>query len=146
MSQLSRLSAAAVVMGTVGLGAVPAGADFCLEATKPPDSYFFRFKQSYPSKLKPGKLLALQGKLIAVEGGSVVGTGPAWGQLLGLPEGDAGYQLGISFAYGTGTAGTATITLDDNGGTTGGGTIFVLAGSSTSVGAEIVDCSTEPVP
>jgi hypothetical protein len=124
--------------------AVPARAEFCLEATvNATDKFFFRFKKSYP--LKPDKLTPLTGKVVVVESDSVVGLGPAYGQILGLPEGDAGNSLGITLAYGGDVTGNASIVLDDNGKTTGGGMVFLTSGA-VSVGGQIVDCATEPLP
>jgi len=84
------------------------------------------------------------GKAIFVDGGVFQGLGAAYGQVLGLPVGDAGNSLGITFTIGT-SAGQAVIVLDDNGKMSGGGNVD-FGGLSNSVDASIVDCATEPTP
>src|SRR5262249_10923415 len=76
-----------------------ARADFCLEASVDANnSYFFHFKKGYPSK--PDKLTPLKGTVLVVHLGNIDARGPAFGQILGLPEGDAGNSLGITFMFG----------------------------------------------
>src|SRR5262245_52715014 len=80
--------------------AAPSRADFCLNAVVDGDtSFFFHFKKKYP--LTPDKITKLNGKAISVDFGSVQGIGPAYGEILGLPEGDAGNSLGATFTIGT---------------------------------------------
>jgi len=104
-------------------------------------NFFFHFKKKYPTN--PDKVTPINGKAIFVDLGSVQGLGPAYGEVLGLPLGDAGNSLGITFTIGT-SIGHAAIVLDDNNKMSGGGT--VQFGVSNSVTADIVDCATEPVP
>lgn len=132
----------ATLAASLCLDAVPARVDFCLNAVVDGDTnYFFHFRKKYPTS--PDKITPINGKAIFVDLGSVQGLGPAYGQILGLPEGDAGNSLGISFTIGTSTGHAAT-TLDDNGKMSGGGTVQL--GASNGVIADIVDCATEPTP
>ncbi len=133
--------------GTLALGALPARAEFCIELQDGGSAVaFLRFKQKYSTKVD--KFTALTGKIIALEAGSIVGIGPAFGQMLGLPEADAGNSLGVTFAYGGDTVGHASIVLDDNALMSGSGTLFVESPAAlpTSVTAEIVGCANEPQP
>ena len=95
MPSLNRAARRRCHHGAVHIGAAPARADFCLEANNAPDGHFFRFKKSYPGKLKPGKLLPLSGKVLHSTTAAWSASAPAYGQLLGLPEDLAGFQLGI---------------------------------------------------
>jgi hypothetical protein len=141
MSNRSALIVATLAAGLC-LSAVPARADFCLNAVVDGDTnVFFHFKKKYP--LSPDKITAINGKAIFVDGGSVQGIGPAYGEILGLPLGDAGNSLGITFTITT-TVGHAAIVLDDNGKMSGGGSVQGVVNSS--VIADIVDCATEPTP
>lgn len=134
----------ATLAGSLCLGLVPARAgEFCLNAVVDADTnFFFHFQKKYSTK--PDKITPLNGKAIFLDGGLIQGLGPAYGELLGLPEGDAGNSLGVTFTIGTST-GHAAIVLDDNGKMSGGGTVD-FGGSSSSVSADIVDCATEPTP
>ena len=137
----------ATLAGSLGLGLAPARADFCLSASINTASRFFHFSGKYPSK--PDKVTKLNGKVLLLEGTDVTGIGPAYGQILGLPEGDAGNSLGITFAASGDVAGQASIVLDDNNKMSGAGRVTETSSSGTSsfpVGADIVDCSTEPTP
>jgi hypothetical protein len=80
------------------------------------DSLFFQFSGKYPTK--PDKVTKLNGKVLFLEGSDLTQSGPAYRQILGLPEGDAG-----------------RVTETSSGGTT-----------SFPIGADIVDCATEPPP
>ena len=132
----------ATLAGSLCLGAVPALADFCLNAVVDGDTnFFFHFKKKYPTS--PDKVTAINGKAISVDFGSVQGLGAAYGEVLGLPVGDAGNSLGVTFTIGT-SIGHAAIVLDDNAKMSGGG--IVQFGVSSSVTADIVDCATEPIP
>src|SRR5262245_38854876 len=132
----------AMLAGSLCLGAVPARADFCVNAVVDGNTnFFFHFKKKYPTS--PDKVTPINGKAIFVDLGSVQGLGPAYGEVLGLPLGDAGNSLGITFTIAT-SIGHAAIVLDDNNKMSGGGT--VQFGVSNSVIADIVDCATEPVP
>lgn len=133
--------------GTLALGAPQARAAFCIELQDGGSAVaFLRFKQKYSTKVD--KFTALTGKITALELGSIIGIGPAFGQMLGLPEGDAGNSLGVTFAFDGDTVGHASIVLDDNGFMSGGGTIFVQSPAvlPTTVSANIVDCANEPQP
>ena len=77
--------------------------------------------------------------------GTVTEVGPAFGATLGLPVGDAGVKFGVSFSNG-GLGTFAAIVLDDNGMTSGGGTVTLAGGFSFDGQANIVDCATEPAP
>ena len=136
----------ATLAGSVCLGIAQARADFCLNAPLNGTSLFFRFSGKDPSK--PDKITKLNGKVLFVEGANAIDArGPAYGQILGLPEGDAGNSLGISFAASGETVGQASIVLDDNNKMSGGGSVFLTGSGGTtnvSVDAEIVDCATEP--
>ena len=137
----------ATLAGSLGLGLAPARADFCLSASINTASLFFHFSGKYPSK--PDKVTKLNGKVLLLEGTDVTGIGPAYGQILGLPEGDAGNSLGITFAASGDVAGQASIVLDDNNKMSGAGRVTETSSSGTSsfpIGADIVDCSTEPTP
>jgi len=139
-----------VVMTTLAaslcLGLAQARADFCLNGVvNGTDSFFFRFDGKYPTK--PDKVTKLNGKVLSVEGAAITDRGPAYGQILGLPEGDAGNSLGISFAFSSNKVGQASIVLDDNNKMSGAGTVFLTGSGGTvpfSVTADIVDCATEP--
>jgi len=133
----------ATLAGSLCLGLVPARAgEFCLNAAVDLDNFFFfHFQKKYPTK--PDKITPLNGKAIFV--GAISGLGPAYGELLGLPEGDAGNSLGVTFTIGGTKIGHAAIVLDDNNKMSGGGTVD-FGGVSTSVSADIVDCATEPTP
>ena len=102
----------ATLAGSLCLGLAPARADFCLSAPIHSSSLFFHFNGKYPTK--PDKITKLNGKVLLLDGSEVTNLGPAYGQILGLPEGDAGNSLGISFAAGGDIAGQASIVLDDN--------------------------------
>ena len=56
-----------------------------------------------------------------------------------------GYEPGVESGSATTVAGSATITLDDNGGTSGG-MIYLEPATSVGVIAQIVDCATQPGP
>ena len=131
----------ATLAGSLCLGIAQARADFCLNAPSNGDSFFFRFSGKYPTKAD--KITKLNGKVLFVEGSTVTARGPAYGQILGLPEGDAGNSLGISFAVSGEVVGQASIVLDDNNKMSGAGTVF-LGTTDFPIGAEIVDCATEP--
>ena len=142
----------ATLVGSLSLGLSQARADFCLNAVfNGTDGVFFRFQNKYPTKAD--KITKLNGKILFVEGTTVTYRGPAYGQILGLPEGDAGNSLGISFAVrsvpppGAGSpvyaVGQASIVLDDNDKMSGAGTV-VLETTHRFVTADIVDCATEP--
>ena len=123
----------------------PARADFCLDLTLDANnSYFFHFRDKYPTK--PDKLTPLKGKVEVVQSGNGGGIGPAFGQLLGLPLDAAGNSLGITFMYNQDHVGNASIVLDDNAMTTGGGVVAVTPGGTQEVGGQIVDCSSAPFP
>ena len=137
----------ATLAGSLCLGLAPARADFCLSAPINTASLFFHFSGKYPTK--PDKVTKLNGKVLLLEGTDVTGIGPAYGQILGLPEGDAGNSLGITFAANGDVAGQASVVLDDNNKMSGAGRVTETSSSGTSsfaVGADIVDCSTEPTP
>src|SRR5262249_11189983 len=121
MSKTSALAVATLV-GSLCFGLVPArAAEFCLSAVVDADtSFFFRFQKKYPTK--PDKIRPLNGTVKFFDPAGFQGPGPAYGELLGLPEEDAGNSLGITFAIGTST-GHAAIVLDDNGQMSGGGTV-----------------------
>ena len=102
----------ATLAGSLCLGLAPARADFCLSAPINGSSLFFHFNGKYPTK--PDKITKLNSKVLLLDGSEVTNLGPAYGQILGLPEGDAGNSLGISFAAGGDIAGQASIVLDDN--------------------------------
>ena len=122
----------------------PARADFCLNLTDAAnDSYFFHFSGGY--RRTPNKLTPLKGFVEVVQSGNAAGMGPAFGQLLGLPVGDAGNALGITFMYPDHVA-NASVTLDDDFDTSGGGVVVVTPGGMQTVGGQIVDCSTAPFP
>jgi len=132
----------ATLLGSLSLGLAQARADFCLNGVvNGTDSFFFRFAGKYPTK--PDKITKLNGKVLSVEGTAVTDRGPAYGQILGLPEGDAGNSLGISLAFRGDVVGQASIVLDDNNKMSGAGTVF-LGVTPFSVTADIVDCATEP--
>src|SRR5262245_6585334 len=136
----------ATLAGSLCLGLAQARADFCLSASINTASRFFHFNGKYPTK--PDKITKLNGKVLFLESSTITGIGPAYGQILGLPEGDAGNSLGISYASGA-TVGQASIVLDDNNKMSGGGKLVETGPGGTtsvSVGADIVDCSTEPTP
>jgi hypothetical protein len=137
----------ATLAGSLCLGLAQARADFCLSASINTASRFFHFSGKYPTKAD--KVTKLNGKVLFLEGSDVNQIGPAYGQILGLPEGDAGNSLGISYAAGGEVVGQASIVLDDNNKMSGGGTVVETSSGGTtgvSVGADIVDCSTEPTP
>ena len=132
----------ATLVGSLSLGLSQARGDFCLNAVfNGTDSVFFRFQNKYPTKAD--KITKLNGKILFVEGTTVTDRGPAYGQILGLPEGDAGNSLGISFAVRGQAVGQASIVLDDNDKMSGAGTV-VLETTHRFVTADIVDCATEP--
>src|SRR5262249_28929597 len=85
----------ATLAGSLCLGLAQARADFCLSASINTASRFFHFSGKYPTK--PDKITKLNGKVLFLEGTDITGIGPAYGQILGLPEGDAGNSLGISY-------------------------------------------------
>jgi len=137
----------ATLAGSLCLGLAPARADFCLNAPINTSSLFFHFSGKYPTK--PDKVTKLNGKVLLLDGGAVNGIGPAYGQILGLPEGDDGNSLGITFAASGDVAGQASIVLDDNNKMSGAGRVTETSSSGTSsfaIGADIVDCATEPTP
>jgi hypothetical protein len=131
------------------LGVRPARADFCLQLTVDANNfYFFHFSGGYSRT--PNKLTPLKGVVEVEQSGSIAGMGPAFGQLLGLPVGDAGNALGITFMYPDHVA-NASVTLDDDFDTSGGGVVGVTAvgvtpGGAQWVGSQIVDCSSTPFP
>src|SRR5262249_12128184 len=111
------------------------------------ESLFFHFNGKYPTK--PDKITKLNGKVLVVEASMVTDLGPAYGQILGLPEGDAGNSLGISFALGGEVVGQASIVRDDNNTMSGAGRVTEPSSTGTTnfpIGADIVDCATEPTP
>ena len=135
----------ATLAGGLCLGIAPARADFCLNAPINSGSLFFHFSGKYPTKAD--KITKLNGKILFVEGSTVTDRGPAYGQILGLPEGDAGNSLGISFAVTGEIVGQASIVLDDNNKMSGAGRASLTDSGGTTtfpIGAEIVDCATEP--
>jgi hypothetical protein len=137
----------ATLVGSLCLGLVQARADFCLSAPINSASLFFHFSGKYPQK--PEKVTKLNGKVLFLEGSDLTQSGPAYGQILGLPEGDAGNSLGISFAAGGDVVGQASIVLDDNNKMSGAGRVTETSSSGTTsfpIGADIVDCATEPTP
>lgn len=141
-----RVLMVAALVGFSWLGTGSARADFCVQLSDgfPGSPYaFFRFKGSYSTK--PDKRKALLGKISRLSGGSVVEIGPAFGEALGLPVDFAGVKFGVQYSS-SGLSTFAAITLDDNGQTTGGGTVTLAGGSSFSGEASIADCATEPVP
>jgi hypothetical protein len=81
----------------------------------------------------------------ALDSGSVTGLGPAFGATFGQPEGEAAVSFSFQFSFGE-TVGWVTATLDDNGETQGGGTIYYSNLPTVSGLAAIADCSTEPQP
>jgi len=123
----------------------PARADFCLNLPDAAnDSYFFHFSGGY--RRTPNKLTPLKGFVEVVQSGNAAGMGPAFGQILGLPVDAAGNQLGITFMSNNALVGNASVTLDDNFMTSGGGVVVVTPGGMQTVGGQIVDCSTAPFP
>jgi len=137
----------ATLAGSLCLGLAQARADFCLSASINTASRFFHFSGKYPTK--PDKITKLNGKVLFLESSNITRIGPAYGQILGLPEGDAGNSLGISYASGATVVGQASIVLDDNNKMSGGGRLVETGPGGTtgvSVVADIVDCSTEPTP
>ena len=102
------------------------------------DAAFFQ-TAAYSSLVTP----LLNGTMTLVEANVVTCGGPAWGEILGLPEGDAGNVIAVTFATGA-LSGVARVTLDDNGWTTGGGRVFRNPGTPVDVGGQIVDCATVP--
>ena len=85
------------------------------------------------------------GKVSLLDMGNVTEVSPAFGATLGLPVGDAGVKFGVQFSA-NGLSTFAAIVLDDNGMTTGGGTVTLTGLGSFDGEAAIVDCATEPVP
>jgi len=134
----------AVLSGFLWLGARPARADFCFQVDDGVTGAFFHFAGKYSKK--PLKAKSLLGHVTAFNGGGVVGIGPAFGATFGLPEGDAGVAFSVQFSFGPGTVGWVAATLDDNGETQGGGTIYYSNLPTVTGGAAIADCSTEPQP
>ena len=132
----------ATLAGSLCLGLAQARADFCLNASINTGSLFFHFSGKYPSK--PDKITKLNGKVLFLEGSMVTDQGPAYGQILGLPEGDAGNSLGVSFAVSGEVVGQASIVLDDNNKMSGAGRVTETSSTGTTsfpIGAEIVDCA-----
>jgi hypothetical protein len=130
----------------------PARADFCLKLTVDANNfYFFHFSGGYPRT--PNKLTPLKGMVEVEQSGNPGGMGPAFGQILGLPVGDAGNALGITFMYNSAVSAVAnaSVVLDDDFMTSGGGAVGVTAvgvtpGGAQWVGGQIVDCSSAPFP
>ncbi len=144
--QRRALMMAAALIGFSWLGAKPASADFCVRLNDgfPGNPYaFFRFKGGYTTT--PEKKKALLGKVSLLDMGNVTEVSPAFGATLGLPVGDAGVKFGVQFSA-NGLSTFAAIVLDDNGMTTGGGTVTLTGLGSFDGEAAIVDCATEPVP
>ena len=140
LSQAMIVAAAGLLLATV-----PARADFCVEISDGfvTPSAFFHFKGSYSTK--PEKITVLKGSVRPLDAmGDPTGFGPAFGEMLGLHEGDAGNEFGVTFAHGN-VVGHLALTLDDNGFTTGGGRVYRPTGT-TDVGGQLVDCSTQPQP
>jgi hypothetical protein len=112
------------------LGIAQAQADFCLSAPINAGSLFFHFSGKYSTK--PDKITKLNGKVLFLEGSMVTDQGPAYGQILGLPAGDAGNSLGISFAAGAEVVGQASIVLDDNNKMSGAGRVTETSSTGTT--------------
>src|SRR5262249_31673017 len=134
----------AVLSGFLWLDARPARADFCPQVDDGVSGGFFHFAGKYSKK--PPEANTLLGDRAAFNGGGVGGIGPAVRATFGLPEGDAGVSFSVQFSYGPATVGWVAATLDDNGETQGGGTIYYTTLPTLTGGAAIADCSTEPQP
>lgn len=137
----SSITAGMLIAAGLALNAPAARADFCVEITTTPPT-FFRFKAKYSTKVE--KITPLNGYAIPFNSMTRLpqGFAPAFGQMLGLHEGDAGNTIAVTFTRSN-EVGHMKVTLDDNGFSTGGGRIFFPSGAA-DVGAQLVDCDTEP--